>query len=63
MSASAERLLSAQEAAQYLNLSLHTLRTWVCERRIPFIKLGRRVLFRQEDLARFAAEHLINPND
>jgi excisionase family DNA binding protein len=63
MSTSTERLLSAQEAARYLSLSIHTLRTWVCERRIPFIKLGRRVLFRQEDLARFAAEHLIEPNN
>lgn len=63
MSPTAERLLSAQEAAQYLNLSIYTLRTWVCERRIPFIKLGRRVLFRQEDLAQFAAEHLIEPNN
>lgn len=56
-----EGLLSAEEAARYLNLSIHTLRTWVSERRLPFIKLGRRVLFRLEDLSEFAASHLIRP--
>ncbi len=63
MTTSVPRLLSAPEAAQYLNLSIHTLRTWVSERRIPHIKLGRRVLFRQTDLDRFAAQNLINPAD
>jgi excisionase family DNA binding protein len=56
-------LLSVQEAARYLSLSVHTLRTWVSERRVPYIKLGRRVLFRQADLDRLAADHLINPAD
>jgi excisionase family DNA binding protein len=63
MTTSVKHLLSVQEAAQFLNLSIHTIRAWVSERRMPFIKLGHRVLFRQEDLARFAAKHLINPND
>ncbi len=63
MTTSVPRLLSVQEAAQYLNISIHTLRTWVCERRIPHVKLGRRVLFRQGDLDQLAADHLINPND
>jgi excisionase family DNA binding protein len=63
MTTSVQGLLSVREAAKYLNLSIHTLRTWVSERRVPHIKLGRRVLFRQGDLARFAAEHLVNPAD
>jgi excisionase family DNA binding protein len=63
MTTSVPRLLSVREAAQYLSLSIHTLRTWVCERRIPHIKLGRRVLFRQADLDRFAAQNLINTAD
>ena len=62
MTPSEERLLSIQEAASFLNLSVYTLRNWVSGRKVPYIKLGRRVLFRKEDLALLAASHLIQPN-
>jgi len=43
-------LLSVEEAAKYLGLQASTLRRWLYERRIPSVKLGRRVLLRQEVL-------------
>jgi excisionase family DNA binding protein len=43
-------LKSVDEAARYLGLQPSTLRRWIYERRFPVIKLGRRVLIRQEVL-------------
>jgi excisionase family DNA binding protein len=50
-------LLDLKEGAKELRLSIHTLRAWVYQRRIPFVRLGRRVLLRRSDL-----ENLINEN-
>lgn len=43
-------LMNIDNAAQYLGLQPSTLRRWIYERRIPYVKLGRRVLFRKEIL-------------
>lgn len=43
-------LKSVDSGAQYLGLQPSTLRRWIYERRIPVVKLGRRVLIRQETL-------------
>ena len=48
-----QKLYSVPEAADFLNISIHTLRAWISQRRIPFIKLGRRVCFRPEELNAF----------
>lgn len=46
--------LNANEAAEYLRLpSVGMLRVLVCERRVPFHKLGRRLRFKRVDLDRF----------
>ncbi len=43
--------LSLKDAATRLGVSPHTLRSWsVYQRRVPFLRLGRRVLFRVADL-------------
>ncbi len=47
------KLYSVPEVADFLNISIHTLRAWISQRRIPFIKLGRLVRFRPEDLGKF----------
>jgi excisionase family DNA binding protein len=47
-----ERLLDVEEAAELLRLAPATLRNWVSQRKIGFIKLGGKVLFRQSDLDR-----------
>ena len=48
-------LLNLREAAKELRLSVHTLRSWVFQKRLTHVRLGRRVLLRREDL-----ETLIN---
>lgn len=43
-------LLTVAEAASLLRLKVSTLRAWVLRRRIPYVKLSRRVFFRRSDL-------------
>lgn len=43
-------LLTVSEAAKRLRLSEHTLRSWVSQRRMPYVKIGWRTLFNPSDL-------------
>lgn len=52
-------LLSVEEAARHLRIAVSTLRHWVCDRKIPFVKLGSRVRFRQRDLERLISQNLV----
>lgn len=45
-----QRLLGVREAAAFLGVSPRTLYGWISQRRIPFRKAGRRVLFLQSEL-------------
>jgi excisionase family DNA binding protein len=51
----AEReLLTVQETAAILRLKVSTIRAWVCQKRIPYIKLGgRSVRIRRADALAF----------
>jgi excisionase family DNA binding protein len=46
-------LVTVQEAAQLLTVSVSTLYGWVWQRRIPFIKVGRALRFAKADLKAF----------
>jgi excisionase family DNA binding protein len=54
-----ERLLTDKEAADALGVSKSTLQAWRCTGRVPlpFIKLGRAVRYRREDIAAFIEQH------
>ena len=54
-----ERLLSVAETAERLNISVHTLRKHVEHRRLPFVRIGGRVLFSPADLAAFVDAHRV----
>ena len=43
-------LLNIPEGADFLRLSVHTVRLWVFQKRIPVVRLGRRVFLKREDL-------------
>jgi excisionase family DNA binding protein len=49
-------LLPAPEAARVLSISERTLWAMTQNRGIPHIRIGRRVLYRAEALAKWAAE-------
>lgn len=50
-------LLTPAEAAQYLNVTERWIRRAVAERRIDFVKVGKLLRFRREDLALFVVEN------
>jgi excisionase family DNA binding protein len=49
-----EPLNSVNEAARKLNVSPHTIKAWLKEGRLQRTRLGRRVMVRESELARFA---------
>jgi excisionase family DNA binding protein len=52
-------LVNLTEAAEILRLKPCTVRAWVLRRRIPYVKLGRRVLFRRRDLEALISENVV----
>lgn len=42
--------LSYKEAADFLKLKEGTLRNWVAQKKLPFHKVGRKVVFFREEL-------------
>jgi excisionase family DNA binding protein len=54
-----QNLLTAAEAAKYLRCSLRTLdRERAAGRGCPFVRMGRRIRYRREDIEAFVAAHL-----
>ena len=55
------KLLTEAEAADYLSVEPQTLCAWRCTRRynLRFIKVGRLVRYRPEDLEAFLAERTV----
>lgn len=47
------QLLSVSEAAALLNIQPDTLRHWLCDRRLPFVKVGGRTMLKRPDLEGF----------
>ncbi len=47
-----KRLVSVEEAAKYLGVQKSTIYSWAWRRKIPSVKMGRRLLFDREDLDR-----------
>jgi excisionase family DNA binding protein len=56
-------LLSIEEGAGFLNIKASTVRAWILSRRIPFVKLGRRVFLRKTDLEKLIADSVVLPKD
>lgn len=55
------RTLTTKEAAAFLGISEWTLHTWRSTRRveIPYLKMGRAVRYRMEDLEAFKERMLV----
>lgn len=46
-------LLEVPDLSRWLRLKQSTIRKMVCYKRIPFIKIGRRVFFRRTDIEKW----------
>lgn len=51
--------LTLKETADYTRLSEGTLYAFCSQRRIPYFKIGRRLLFNREDLDRWIDSHKV----
>lgn len=47
------------EAGRLLGVSPFTVRAWIRERRIPFFRCGRRIVFALADIERFLADNRV----
>ena len=43
-------LLTTHELSEWLRIKESTIRKWVCYDRIPYLKVGRLVVFQKEDI-------------
>ena len=56
---STNNLLSVPEAADFLRLKSATVRAWILQRRIAYLKIGRRVFLRRADLEALISASLV----
>lgn len=51
--------LSVREAAPFLGVSVFTVRAWIRQHRLPFHRLGRRIVIDRGDLEAFLRAHRV----
>lgn len=57
-----DQLITAEEAAKKLCVAPQTMHNWRCQRRGPaYLKLGRSIRYKIEDLEIFIAQRRIDP--
>jgi excisionase family DNA binding protein len=52
-------LLTVSQTAAYLCLSTSTIRSWILQRRIPFVKLNKAVRIRRTDIETLIASSVV----
>jgi excisionase family DNA binding protein len=52
-------LFDVEEGAVYVHVKTATIRDWVFKKKIPFVKMGRRVLLRRQDLDKLIADSVV----
>ncbi|OQW34801.1 MAG: hypothetical protein A4E19_17965 [Nitrospira sp. SG-bin1] len=52
-------LLTIEQTAEYLGVSKLTIYDWVSQRRIEYVKVGRLLRFKREQLDRWIDKHTI----
>ena len=50
-------MLTTHELSQWLRVKESTIRKWVCYNRIPYLKVGRLVVFQKEDIQLWLARN------
>lgn len=54
---SMEKLMTLEEVAKYLRLSVHTLYKMAEQRRIPALKAGKQWRFKKEEIDKWMEKH------
>jgi len=48
--------MTVSQLAEYLQISKHTIYNWIFQRKIPYSKIGRRVMFKREEIVRWSED-------
>jgi excisionase family DNA binding protein len=56
-------LVDLRQSAKEMQISIHTLRAWIYQKRLPYVHLGRRVLLRREDIEAFINKNLVEAKE
>jgi len=56
-------LLDLREVSKELKVSIHTLRAWAYQKKIPVVRLGRRVLLKRQDVEEFVSKNRIEAKE
>ena len=56
-----EKLLSIGDIARMLDLSIATIYKYVCQKKIPYLKIGSRVLFDEDKLDKWLQSKEVEP--
>ena len=51
-----KRLLGIKELAEFLGITEGTLYSWVCQKKIPYVKVGRLVKFDMHKIEKWVEE-------
>jgi excisionase family DNA binding protein len=57
------RLITAKEASQYLSLSTDTIYRMAASKKIPYLKIGDRVLFDVKSIDQWVEKHLVRDKE
>jgi len=57
-----QQLLTVEETADMLRLKASTIRSWVLQRRIAYVKMGRRVFIRESDAQAVIDSSIVYPD-
>ena len=52
-------LLNVKEGAGELRVSVFNLRRMIWAKRLPYVRLGRRILLRRQDLENFVSQNVV----
>jgi len=54
-------LLTINQTAEILNLKIPTIYRWVHERKIPFVKMGNKLRFKENEITEFIEKNSYTP--
>ena len=58
-----KKLFTEPEAGKYLGRSVWSMRELRYAKKLPFVRVGRRIHYLQEDLDQFIADHRVEADD
>lgn len=51
-----KQYLTKSEVAKFFRVTERTVNSWMTARKLPFVRIGRRVLFKKDEIARIVDE-------